>query len=65
MTAISKRKTKLTAETSATFRGRELIVELTPYTCRIRQIYTIGAANAAKLKAAERKAARAGRKVSA
>lgn len=37
MTAIAKRKTIIRAETSAIDRKRPLIVELTPYTCIIRE----------------------------
>jgi hypothetical protein len=37
MTAIAKRKTVIRAETSSTIRGRALMIELTPYTVRLRE----------------------------
>ena len=37
MTKITARKSKIRTETSATIRGRALIVELTPHTVKIRE----------------------------
>jgi hypothetical protein len=37
MTAIAKRKTVIRAETSARIRGRALMIELTPYTVKLRE----------------------------
>ncbi len=36
MTALAKRKTRARFETSATIRGRAVIVEAEPYTARVR-----------------------------
>lgn len=71
MTAISERKTRLRARTSASVRGRELVVELTPHECIIREagrrtgyavpwraVYETGA----RLKAIEQRAEKAARK---
>ena len=69
MTAIIKRKTILRAETSASFRGRPLLIELRPYAVFIREkgrrkgfevdwesIFSLGAKKAAEQSRQERKA---------
>jgi len=37
MTALAKRKTVMRAETSTTVRQRPLMIELTPYTVKLRE----------------------------
>ncbi|HEV3483595.1 MAG TPA: hypothetical protein VGR97_14850 [Candidatus Acidoferrales bacterium] len=40
MTALAERKTQLKFETSATVRGKRLVIEASPYLATIRQKYT-------------------------
>lgn len=75
MTALSRRKTRLTFETDNVIRGRALVVEPEPLVCVIRRkgtrvryainwesVYVYAAEIAALRLRAQRKAARAARK---